>query len=594
MSFGIACFPKDADSINDLIHQADIAVYQAKLKGRNRVVCVQDVPHSIRLDTAPREERVAAPAIPTFTPRPEIPPPNHTPPAPQPPVETTETHLPLKPVPQPPSHYKVLFPLLLVLVVTSGLVLAVWGWIQGRQTDMTTMGLLIGLALLAQMPQVKNLYGESSVSVSMAVNFAAALLAGIPGITAVSAVIALVHYIQRKPLLYKTAYNWAVHVLAGTVPVFVVSLVPNPFQLPNLLWLAVLCIGTALAFYLIETGLIAAGISFSERADVLSTWRGTFQWLAPQYLGLCFMGLVLSVAYTNLYLLGVLIVLMPILMMYVSQRQYVERTAESINELKRVNQELGLANREIVAASQTIRTINDELFLTLSKIIDARDPFVSGHSAQVAVYARAIAKAMGLSEERVQNVQQAALMHDIGKIAIDENVLNKPGRLDPQEYDYVKTHAAVGASFLETSQGLRHLAPFLRYHHERWDGTGYPDGLTGEQIPLEARILAICDAVETMASDRPYRRAMSLDEILAEIERCAATQFDPKVAETFIRILEQDGARLVVNSARKVAQTKSDQEPGKHGEAGRTTSPRAADTPAEPTDLRGLVGNVAA
>ena len=87
--------------------------------------------------------------------------------------------------------------------------------------------------------------------------------------------------------------------------------------------------------------------------------------------------------------------------------------------------------------------------------------------------------------------------------------------------------------FRSTSQGLRHLAPFLRYHHERWDGTGYPYGLTGEQIPLEARILAICDAVETMASDRPYRRAMSLDEILAEIERCAGTQFDPKVAETF-------------------------------------------------------------
>ena len=101
-------------------------------------------------------------------------------------------------------------------------------------------------------------------------------------------------------------------------------------------------------------------------------------------------------------------------------------------------------------------------------------------------------------------------------------------------------------------QGLRHLAPFVRRHHEWWDGSGYPDGLRGEQVPLEARILAVCDAVEAMASDRPYHRAMSLSEIAAEVKRCAGTQFDPTVAEAFIRVAEREGDHLVTNSARDV------------------------------------------
>ncbi len=143
-------------------------------------------------------------------------------------------------------------------------------------------------------------------------------------------------------------------------------------------------------------------------------------------------------------------------------------------------------------------------------------------------------------------------MHDIGKIAIAEKVLNKPGRLDPEEYAYVKTHAAIGADLVETSQTLRHLAPFIRHHHERWDGKGYPDRLKGEQIPLEARILAICDAVETMASDRPYRHGAVVGEILAEIERCSGTQFDPEAVKTFIRVV-RNGSLKLVNSARTVA-----------------------------------------
>src|SRR5207237_9553309 len=133
-----------------------------------------------------------------------------------------------------------------------------------------------------------------------------------------------------------------------------------------------------------------------------------------------------------------------------------------------------------------------------------------------------------------------------------------PARLTREEYEYIKTHAALGGEFLELSRGLRHLAPFVRHHHEYWDGNGYPDALRGEDIELEARILAVCDAAEAMASDRPYRKGISLNEIIAEVKRCAGTQFDPTVAEAFIKVAERERERLFINSGQEMLRKHAD------------------------------------
>jgi polar amino acid transport system substrate-binding protein len=183
-----------------------------------------------------------------------------------------------------------------------------------------------------------------------------------------------------------------------------------------------------------------------------------------------------------------------------------------------------------------------------------RDPYVGGHAAQVATYAVAIGQEMGLPTERIELIRQSAFLHDIGKLAIPEVILHKPGKLTEIEYQFVKKHADIGADLLASTEGLKHLAPFVRHHHERWDGCGYPMGLAGEEIPLEARILNVCDSVESMASDRPYHRGMSIREITDEIRRCAGSQFDPQVAEVFGNLIQQRGPFFVVNSARSVAQ----------------------------------------
>lgn len=218
---------------------------------------------------------------------------------------------------------------------------------------------------------------------------------------------------------------------------------------------------------------------------------------------------------------------------------------EAIRQLEQFNGELTIAN-------QSIKQINDELFLTLAKLFDARDPYVGGHAAQVAAYAVAIGAELGLPTGQLETLRQAGYLHDIGKIAIPEAILHKPGKLTEEEYELMKQHTTIGADFIATSQYLRHLAPFIRHHHERWDGRGYPEGLTGTAIPLEARILNICDSVEAMASDRSYHRALSTDQIIAEVQRCTGSQFDPTVAYAFIRIAMRERNHFVINSARKV------------------------------------------
>jgi HD-GYP domain-containing protein (c-di-GMP phosphodiesterase class II) len=134
----------------------------------------------------------------------------------------------------------------------------------------------------------------------------------------------------------------------------------------------------------------------------------------------------------------------------------------------------------------------------------------------------------------------AALLHDIGKIGIPDSALNKPARLTSAEFLMVKAHPVITAQIVGKIEALAHLVPIIRHHHERWDGTGYPDGLKGDDIPLLARILAVADGFEAMTSERPYRRARSEEEALAELKKCAGSQWDPKVVEAFLQMLEED------------------------------------------------------
>ncbi len=173
----------------------------------------------------------------------------------------------------------------------------------------------------------------------------------------------------------------------------------------------------------------------------------------------------------------------------------------------------------------------------MADVIDRRDPYTAGHSIRVADLAARIATEMGLPWDEVETIRAAARVHDLGKIEIDSVVLNKPGRLEGREWELMRRHPIVGAEIISRFPEFARGADYIRYHHERWDGKGYPYGLRGEEIPLGARIIAVADSYDAMTTDRPYRRALSRDVVMAELKRGAGVQWDPDVVAAFLRIL---------------------------------------------------------
>ncbi|MFA9476884.1 HD-GYP domain-containing protein [Phycisphaerales bacterium AB-hyl4] len=172
----------------------------------------------------------------------------------------------------------------------------------------------------------------------------------------------------------------------------------------------------------------------------------------------------------------------------------------------------------------------------LTAAIDAKDSYTHGHSERVAQMSRALARAAGLDEAACERVYVAGLVHDVGKIGVPESVLCKPGRLTEEEFGLIKRHPEIGARILQDIRQMSDLIPGVLYHHERWDGRGYPHGLKGEGIPLFGRLIGLADAFDAMSSDRTYRRGMAMDEVLKEMHRCSGSQFDPELVKLFVKL----------------------------------------------------------
>jgi len=180
---------------------------------------------------------------------------------------------------------------------------------------------------------------------------------------------------------------------------------------------------------------------------------------------------------------------------------------------------------------------NQELFLetirTLAAAIDAKDPYTKGHSERVSSYSMAIARHLGLDFDDVFNVRIAAILHDVGKLGIEDGILNKPGGLTEEEYAVMRRHPDIGAQIMAPISKLKTIIPGIRNHHETWDGTGYPDRLAGEEIPLVARIIGVADTFDAMTTNRPYQRAMPLSHVVEKMRTMAGTRFDPEVVDAF-------------------------------------------------------------
>jgi HD-GYP domain-containing protein (c-di-GMP phosphodiesterase class II) len=194
------------------------------------------------------------------------------------------------------------------------------------------------------------------------------------------------------------------------------------------------------------------------------------------------------------------------------------------------------------------------LLHSLVSAVDAKDAYTCGHSERVALLSRLIAQKAGLSQALVERIYLAGLMHDVGKIGVPEAVLQKTGKLTPEEFEQIKKHPEIGARILGDIKQLQDIIPGVLHHHERYDGRGYPSGLAGETIPLLGRIICVADCFDAMTSSRTYRKAMPLEVALTEMRRCAGTQFDPAVTDAFLQISLEQFRELLTDHKRQTKQ----------------------------------------
>ncbi len=266
----------------------------------------------------------------------------------------------------------------------------------------------------------------------------------------------------------------------------------------------------AVVLFIVERWLVAVSVAIYAHSRPWSVFRSIWYEALREEIALFLLGF-LTVLVVQIHLWAIFLTAVPIALVYISLRN-----------------------------SLQLRVLTRDAVEKMADVIDHRDPYTAGHSIRVAELATRIAQEMGLPWEEIQLIRAAARVHDLGKIEIDSNVLRKPGRFDDREWELMRRHPIVGAEIISRFPEFARGADYIRYHHERWDGRGYPYGLKGEEIPLGARIIAVADAYDAMATDRPYRKALSTDVIRRELERGAGVQWDPKVVIAFFRVMGWD------------------------------------------------------
>ena len=213
------------------------------------------------------------------------------------------------------------------------------------------------------------------------------------------------------------------------------------------------------------------------------------------------------------------------------------KSVEQMREIKKINLELSETyNRLEKAYMESIQTVR--------YTVEAKDTYTRGHSDRVSEYSVLIGKKLGLPEEDIKRLRIGGLFHDVGKIGVPDNILQKEGKLTDDEYSEIKNHPSIGAHILSTASIFQDIIPIVKHHHERYDGNGYPGRLKGEDIPFLARIAAVADAFDAMTSKRVYRDSLSLDTVISEFEKNKGTQFDPQIADVFLDILKNEPEKI--------------------------------------------------
>jgi len=385
--------------------------------------------------------------------------------------------------------------------------------------------LLVVLSSLASVFKIKLPLARSgsTMSVSYSVDFASLLLLG-PNetmiVAAVSAWSQCTFRIKERNPAYRTMFSMACLVItvqaAGQIYSWLGG-VPGELDMNTL---PKPLVGAATSYFLINTAMVATAIALSTRQNIVNVWNQNFLWTASSYFVGAGVSAVAVWIFSVVSLRWVLpFAAAPLYFIYQGYRMYLGRIDDEQRHVREMA-DLHLATIEALALA-----------------IDAKDQTSQSHIRRVQLYAAALARALGMNENEIQGAKTAALLHDIGKLAVPEHILSKPGPLTPEEFQKIRAHPKVGADIISAVPFPYPVSPLILSHHERWDGKGYPSGLKGEEIPLGARILSVVDYFDALMAERPYHKAMSFDAAVGLLQQEAGKGLDPVVVEKFIELL---------------------------------------------------------
>lgn len=391
------------------------------------------------------------------------------------------------------------------------------------------------LTIASGMLSVKIPSADTRFSVSEALAFASVLLFG-PAVGALTLALDGIRISVRwKMNRQQTVFNfanlglsmwlsgWLFFAASGAAPLYRHS----PTSASLLVYLALM----AGAYLLVNSGLTATVIALTNRRPVAAVWMQHYWPLVPSYVAGASVALLLVFAYREVHFTAIALIVPLIIISYLTVRS-------SYGRLEDAKQHVADLNRLLFSTVET-----------LASAIDAKDEVTHDHVRRVQQGALALARELGVTDaNELKAIEAGALLHDTGKIAIPEHILNKPGKLTPAEFEKMKRHAPIGAQILSSIEFPYPVVPIVRHHHENWDGTGYPDGIKGDAIPLGARILSVVDCFDALTSDRPYRRRMTEAAALQILIERRGTMYDPTIVDTFIavheRIMPARGAAL--------------------------------------------------
>jgi putative nucleotidyltransferase with HDIG domain len=447
--------------------------------------------------------------------------------------------------PRPPAARARLIPTYIGLLCASAIGLAVFSDHSAIGADPWLFVLLVTAVVVLDAVRI-DVFERANLSPASVPELALAFFFGPLGPIVAEAGIAILRILRRDPLI-KWSFDFGALSLAGAAAAFTFDLFPSADGG------ALLAVGAlaGLAYYVVNSALLAVVMALSEGRGPVGVWRERLAWMTPHYVAFGLLAGTFAVAELDLGLYALAAFALPVLMLWIAEKQYLDRSRVTVTGLREANDELEGKNaqlerlldenRELLASVQRsyLSTIT-----SLARTVEAKDPYTSGHTERVADIALVLAAELGVDESKLPAINVGAIIHDIGKIGIPDAILLKPGPLDADEFAEMRRHPELSSYIVGELDLPAEVKQMVRSHHERFDGGGYPDRLVGEEIPLAARILTVADALDAMTSNRPYREALPLEVALAEIRGKVGSQFCPTVAEALERVMaREDGLR---------------------------------------------------